>query len=129
MNLVDKINAKHKVDGFRQGKVPRSVFEKKFPGEIVMEAANELIDEKWYKSKTMLCENKFIVVVNNDDEIKQIKNAINRNKGQVNFVKLKQTHNVHSSAIRKGVKEGNYDILNNTKESVKLIIMDNKLYR
>ena len=45
----DKIKAKHKVDGFRQGKVPRSVFEKKFPGEIVMEAANELIDEKYRK--------------------------------------------------------------------------------
>ena len=43
----NKLNAKHTIDGFRQGKVPRSIFEKKFPGEIVMEAANNLIDKKY----------------------------------------------------------------------------------
>ena len=42
-----KLNAKHSIDGFRKGKAPRNVFEKKFPGEIVMEAANELIDKKY----------------------------------------------------------------------------------
>ena len=43
----NKLNAKHTIDGFRQGKAPRSIFEKKFPGEIVMEAANSLIDKKY----------------------------------------------------------------------------------
>ena len=43
----NKLNAKHTIDGFRQGKAPRSIFEKKFPGEIVMEAANNLIDKKY----------------------------------------------------------------------------------
>ncbi len=43
----NKLNAKHSIDGFRKGKAPRNVFEKKFPGEIVMEAANELIDKKY----------------------------------------------------------------------------------
>ena len=43
----NKLNAKHTIDGFRQGKAPRSMFEKKFPGEIVMEAANSLIDKKY----------------------------------------------------------------------------------
>ena len=43
----NKLNAKHTIDGFRQGKAPRYIFEKKFPGEIVMEAANSLIDKKY----------------------------------------------------------------------------------
>ena len=43
----DKLNAKHTIDGFRQGKAPRNIFEKKFPGEIVMEAANNLIDKRY----------------------------------------------------------------------------------
>ena len=43
----NKLNAKHSIDGFRKGKAPRNVFEKKFPGEIVMEAANNLIDKKY----------------------------------------------------------------------------------
>ena len=42
-----KLNAKRRIDGFRQGKAPRGMFEKKFPGEIVMEAANNLIDKKY----------------------------------------------------------------------------------
>ena len=43
----NKLNKTHKVDGFRKGKATRSIFEKKFPGEIVMEAANNLIDKKY----------------------------------------------------------------------------------
>ena len=43
----NKLNKTHKVDGFRKGKASRSIFEKKFPGEIVMEAANNLIDKKY----------------------------------------------------------------------------------
>lgn len=43
----NKLNANRKVDGFRKGKAPRSIFEKKFPGEITMEAANQLIDKKY----------------------------------------------------------------------------------
>lgn len=43
----NKLNAKSKIDGFRAGKAPRNVFEKKHPGEIVMEAANQLIDSKY----------------------------------------------------------------------------------
>ena len=43
----NKLNSIRRVDGFRQGKAPRSIFEKNFPGEITMEAANELIDQKY----------------------------------------------------------------------------------
>ena len=43
----NKLNANRKIDGFRKGKAPRSIFENKFPGEITMEAANQLIDKKY----------------------------------------------------------------------------------
>lgn len=43
----NKLNQKRKIDGFRQGKAPRNIFEMKFPGEITMEAANQLIDKKY----------------------------------------------------------------------------------
>ena len=43
----NKLNKTHRIDGFRKGKASRSIFEKKFPGEIVMEAANNLIDKKY----------------------------------------------------------------------------------
>ena len=43
----NKLNKTHRIDGFRKGKATRSIFEKKFPGEIVMEAANNLIDKKY----------------------------------------------------------------------------------
>lgn len=129
-NIEEKVQPKYTYDLFKMFHQNKdNVIKSDFKWIITTETINELIHEKWYKSKTLLCENKFIAVVNNDAEIKQIKNAINWDKGQVNFVKMNSTHNVHSSAIRKGVKEGNYDILNNTKESVKLIITDNKLYR
>jgi Icc-related predicted phosphoesterase len=39
----NKLNAKSKIDGFRPGKAPRNVFEKNYPGQIVMEAADILI--------------------------------------------------------------------------------------
>ena len=43
-----KIVKKAKVDGFRQGKVPRSVFEKKYgTGDIVRSAMEDLIDAKY----------------------------------------------------------------------------------
>ena len=46
-NAFSRVSSKHRIDGFRAGKAPRSLFEKKFPGEIVMEAANNLIDKKY----------------------------------------------------------------------------------
>ena len=43
----NKLNKKRKIDDFRQGKAPRNIFDIKFPGEVTMEAANELIDKKY----------------------------------------------------------------------------------
>ena len=43
-----KVSKNAKVDGFRQGKVPRNVFEKKYgTGEIVRSAMEDLIDAKY----------------------------------------------------------------------------------
>ena len=43
-----KLAKKVKVDGFRSGKVPRNVFEKKFgTGDIISEAMQELLDKKY----------------------------------------------------------------------------------
>ena len=95
---------------------------------ITAETINELIDGEWYKGITMLCENKFIILVKNDREIKQIKRDINWKKGQVNFVKLQSTCDAHSSHIRQQCKDGNIEALNNTNEYIKDYIIQNKLY-
>ena len=46
-DAFNRIKNKYKIDGFRKGKAPRNIFEKKYPGEITMEAANNLIDKKY----------------------------------------------------------------------------------
>lgn len=96
---------------------------------ITTETLDELINGEWYKSITMLCENKFIVIVKNDEEIKHIKREVNWKEGQVNFVKLQSTCNVHSSYIRQQVKDGCNEVLNNTNKYVKDYIIRNKLYK
>ena len=43
-----KLSKKVKVDGFREGKVPRNVFEKKFgTGDIISEAMQDVLDKKY----------------------------------------------------------------------------------
>lgn len=42
-----KLNAKCKIDGFRPGKAPRTIFERNFPGKIITEAADILIDQEY----------------------------------------------------------------------------------
>ena len=44
----EKLNKNAKIDGFRPGKAPRSVFEKKYgKADIMMEAADKLIQAKY----------------------------------------------------------------------------------
>ena len=44
----EKLNKKAKIDGFRPGKAPRSVFVKKYgEGEILREAMNDMVDKKY----------------------------------------------------------------------------------
>ncbi len=59
-----------KVDGFRKGKVPRSVFEKKFGKEsLFMDACNEVLDEAYMKA---LKDSKLVPVVKPSVDIKDI---------------------------------------------------------
>ena len=47
-NAFKKVSKKAKVDGFREGKVPRSVFEKKYgTSDIIRSAMEDLIDKKY----------------------------------------------------------------------------------
>ena len=56
-----KLSKKVKVDGFREGKVPRNVFEKKFgTGDIISEAMEEKVQEKYAKT---IMEDKLVPVV------------------------------------------------------------------
>lgn len=55
-----KISPKYKVDGFRKGKAPRNIFERNFSGQIVMEAADILIDQEY---KRILTEGKILPIL------------------------------------------------------------------
>lgn len=99
----NKLNKKRKIDGFREGKAPRNIFEKKYPGEIVIEAANELIDKK-YREIILDKEIKPIVepkvnITKMDDEVLE-----------VNFVVITEPE----------VKLGEYKKLDVKKETVKV---------
>ena len=69
-----KISSKYNVDGFRPGKAPRNIFEKNFPGKIITEAADELIDKEYRRllleeKIQPILEPKINVVKLSDDEL------------------------------------------------------------
>ncbi|MEE3342903.1 MAG: trigger factor [Bacilli bacterium] len=73
-DAFDRIKNKHRIDGFRKGKAPRNIFEKKFPGEITMEAANNMIDKKYReiimdKDNAPVVEPKVNITKLSDDEL------------------------------------------------------------
>ena len=55
-----KLNAKTTLDGFRKGKAPRNMFERNFPGKIVMEAADVAIDKEY---KRIIMEDKILPIL------------------------------------------------------------------
>ena len=55
-----KIGSKCKVDGFRPGKAPRNLVEKNYPGKIMMEAADTLIDQEY---RRLLIEEKLMPIL------------------------------------------------------------------
>lgn len=102
-NAFNKLNKTRRVDGFRKGKASRSIFEKKFPGEIVMEAANSLIDKK------------YVEVINDKDTRPVVEPKVNITKLdddslEVNFVVVTEPE----------VKLGEYKNLSIKKETVKV---------
>ena len=70
----NKLNQKSKIDGFRPGKAPRSVFERNYPGQITMEAADYLVDQEYRRIITEdkilpIIEPKIDIVKLSDDEL------------------------------------------------------------
>ena len=55
-----KISSKYTVDGFRKGKAPRNLFEKNYPGKIIIEAADEVIDKEY---RRLLLEEKILPIL------------------------------------------------------------------
>ena len=99
----NKLNAKRTIDGFRKGKAPRNMFEKKFPGEIVMEAANNLIDIK-YREVLMDKDNRPVI----EPKVNIVK--LDDNELEVNFTIITEPE----------VKLGKYRGLGVKKDTVKV---------
>ena len=98
-----KISPKYKVDGFRKGKAPRNIFERNFPGQIVMEAADILIDQEY---KRILTEGKILPIL--EPKIDVVK--VNDDVLEVNF----------SFILEPSVTLGEYKNLGVKKETVKV---------
>ena len=98
-----KISPKYKVDGFRKGKAPRNIFERNFPGQIVMEAADILIDQEY---KRILTEGKILPIL--EPKIDVVK--VNDDELEVNF----------NFILEPTVTLGEYKNLNIKKPSVKV---------
>lgn len=97
-----KINAKAKIGGFRPGKAPRSVFEKKYgTAEINMDAADALIQEKYMK---IITDEKLIPAVEPKVDIVKIDD----NEFEVNYTIIMDSE----------VTLGEYKNLNVKKEKV-----------
>ena len=99
-----KLNSKAKIDGFRPGKAPRAVFEKKYgKGEITMEAADKLIQDEYFR---IITEDKLVPVVEPKVEIVKI----DENELEVNFTVI----------IDSEVTLGEYKNLDVKKDKVKV---------
>ena len=92
---------------------------------ITYETYNELIEQEWYRSIQLRIENKFIVIVKNNDEIKRIKEE-EKNNDNIRFVKLIGNFNMHSTELRERSKYE--DISEYTNEDVNQYIKTNELY-
>ena len=99
----NKLNKTHRIDGFRKGKASRSIFEKKFPGEIGLEAANNLIDKK------------YVEIINDKEIIPVVEPKVNITKIDDNG--LEATFTV---VTEPEVKLGNYKDLPIKKDTVRV---------
>ena len=99
----NKLNAKSKIDGFRPGKAPRNVFEKNYPGQIVMEAADMLVDKEY---KRIITEDKILPII--EPKIDVVK--VSDDELEINFTFITEPT----------VKLGEYKNLKVKKETVKV---------
>ena len=98
-----KLNAKATIDGFRKGKAPRNIFEKNYPGQIVMEAADIAIDKEY---KRIIMEDKILPIL--EPKVDLVK--VNDKELEVNFTFITEPE----------VKLGEYKSLKVKKETVKV---------
>ena len=98
-----KLNAKATIDGFRKGKAPRNIFEKNYPGQIIMEAADIAIDKEY---KRLIMEEQIIPII----------------EPNVNVTKIsdEELEVVYTFILEPEVKLGEYKNLGIKKEEVKV---------
>ena len=98
-----KLNAKATIDGFRKGKAPRSMFERNYPGQIIMEAADVAVDKEY---KRIIIEDKILPIIEPKVDIVKVTDE----ELEVNFTFITEPE----------VKLGEYKNLKVKKETVKV---------
>ena len=98
-----KLNAKATIDGFRKGKAPRNMFERNYPGQIVTEAADIVIDKEY---KRIIMEDKILPILEPKVDIVKVTD----DELEVNFTFITEPE----------VKLGEYKNLKVKKETVKV---------
>lgn len=98
-----KLNAKATIDGFRKGKAPRNVFERNYPGQIVMEAADMAIDKEY---KRIIMEDQILPILEPKVDIVKVTDE----ELEANFTFITEPE----------VKLGEYKNLKVKKETVKV---------
>ncbi|MBQ8681726.1 MAG: trigger factor [Bacilli bacterium] len=98
-----KLNAKYTIDGFRKGKAPRSVFERNYPGQIVMEAADIVVDNEY---RRIITEDKILPILEPKIDIVKVTDE----EVEVNFTFITEPE----------VELGEYKNLKVKKETVKV---------
>ena len=99
----NKINQKVKIDGFRPGKAPRAMVEKKYGADILIDAANALVDKEY---RRIILEDKIIPVI--EPKIELVKSS--KEELEVNFTFITEPE----------VKLGEYKNLKVKKDAIKV---------
>ena len=98
-----RLNATHTIDGFRKGKAPRAIFERNYPGQIVMEAADILVDQEY---RRIITEDKILPVLEPTIDVVKVTDE----ELEVNFTFITEPT----------VKLGEYKKLDVKKEEIKI---------
>ena len=100
----EKLQKNAKVDGFRKGKVPRNVFEKKNGKETIWyEAINDALDEKYLN---ILHEKKLIPIIRPNIEVV----SVDDNKAEIKFIITTKPEVKISKYKDLGVKKGSVKV-------------------
>jgi len=126
----NKLNKKAKIDGFRPGKAPRNIFEKKYgKEEILLEAADALIHEKYHD---IIEHDKILPIIEPKIDIVEV----TKEKMEVNFtfitkseVKLGEYKNlkVKKNAVKVTKKEVEHEIEHLLEHYAEMVSKDGKV--